>query len=1727
MSGTNAHAVLEEAPQAASGASIPARSAELVVLSAKNAAALHATAARLRDHLDTSPELSLGDLAFSLATTRSPMERRGAIATTSREALRAALESMAAGQPAPGAVQGRVSSGRTPKVVFVFPGQGSQWLGMGRQLLAEEPVFRAVLVACDRAIKAEAGWSLLEELGADEVTSQLARIDVVQPALFAMEVALAALWQSWGVTPDAVVGHSMGEVAAAHVAGALSLEDAVAIICRRSRLMRRVSGQGEMAVVELTVSEAEAALQGYEDRLSVAVSNSPRSTVLSGETAALSEVLAALESRGVFYRRVKVDVASHSPQVNPLREDLLAALGGLEPRPASVPMRSTVLGTVVGGEELVASYWVDNLRQPVRFGDAVQALIEDGHGLFIEMSPHPLLVPAIKEVQATAGKDGVATGSLRRGGHESVAMLEALGTLWVHGYPVPWMRILRTSRRVVLPTYPWQRERYWLEEPTGGAIGVRHRGHEDGHPLLGHMRALSTQAGTRVWETAVDLQRLPWLTDHRVQGTVVFPGAAYLEMALASGAESFGERAFEVSDVAISEALALAGDTTIPVQLVTTEERPGLSRFQIASMLQGSRSSWRVHARGSLRRVDPSESTRPPEVATLRARLGSSEASDTTYAGLAGLGLEYGPAFRGLRELWRGDGEALGLIRLPGAAGGSAAYQWHPALLDACFHVMAATFGDTDEPAPWVPVAVASLRLFRRLGGDLWCHVTWTKSDGHSADRRRADLQVVDGSGMIVAEVAGLVLQRVAVTAPRREDDDWFLALDWEAVAVPETRVSGGRWLLLGDRGNVGPALRMALEAKGHAAVHASPLDTTVASLRSVLGQSFSGEAPTAIVHLASLDESQGSEADALEPALRSCDSVLATVQAVAAMGWRDTPRLWLVTRGAQPAGGGDVAVAGTPILGLARVAALEHAELRCGRVDLDRGRPADEIDQLLAELLADGDEDEVALRAGGRYVARLAHRLPDASRREIETAADRPFRLEIDQPGVLDRLVLRAVEPRLPQPGEVQIAVEAAGLNFIDVMKAMGVYPGLADGPVALGGECAGRIVAVGKGVTDFAVGQDIVAIAPFSFGTHVTVDARMVASRPAGLSAAEAAGLPIVLMTAWYGLVSLGRLERGERVLIHSATGGTGLAAVQIAQHLGAEIYATAGTAEKRAWLREQGIAHAMDSRSLDFAEQVLAATGGQGVDVVLNSLSGAAIEASLATLGPDGRFIELGKTDIYADHQLGLAHFKKSLSYSAVDLAGLAERRPERFGALLAEVMDLVSRGILRPLPVETFPITQATVAFRKMAQAQHRGKIILVPDGADAQIRVPADSRFTVRQDGSYLLTGGLGGLGLRLAEWLAQRGAGHLVLVGRSGAATPEQQAAVAALRARGTAVTVVRADVTDRGQMQRVLDEIAQQARPLRGIVHAAGLLDDGLLLNQDPPRFRNVMAPKVQGAWHLHTLTRTASLDFFVMFASAAGLIGSPGQANYAAANAFLDALAYHRRAHGLPGLSVDWAAFSEVGLAAAQDNRGARLTSRGMRNLTPDEGLSVLERLLEAGEVHIGVVPLDVRQWVEFYPAAASSRMLSRLLSERQGGSPRPAGDEELLERLATAEPDARTAILQAALCALVSQVLRLPEDRLDTEIPLTDLGMDSLMGLELRNRIEGALGITMPATLLWTYPTGAALARHLSASFGGNGAASTHAVKRPETPPAAMAEPSPELSDDELLEALRSEI
>ncbi|MEM9455499.1 MAG: type I polyketide synthase [Myxococcota bacterium] len=1693
LTGTNAHVILEAAPASPLPSPAPAPTATssrpwLVPLSARNAAALEALARAYRSTLDNHPKEApddgsdprpplpdLASLASAAAHHRTHHPHRLAIVARDLTELRQQIDAFLASEQRPGLSAGAARPGPAPRVVFVFPGQGSQWAGMGRQLLANEPVFAESIARSESAIRRCTDWSLRTILDRGQVPET---IDVLQPVLFAIQVGLAALWRSLGVEPDVVVGHSMGEVAAAHVAGALSLDDAATIICRRSRLLRRISGQGAMAVVELSMHEASAAIAGLDDQLSVAVSNGPRSTVLSGDPSALDRLLPSLEARGIFCRRVKVDVASHSPQVDPLRPDLLAALDSLTPRAATTAMWSTVTTAAVAGPELGPTYWVDNLRSPVRFGEVIDRLGAEP-SVFVELSAHPILTNAIaSSVSARA----VTTGTLRRDEDEPACVMAAAGALYAAGRPLDWSKIhperSPNARALApLPRYPWQHEHFHFDG------GSRPRP-SAGHPLLGSSFDAAPSApgapSQRYFGTTLDLRRLSYLGDHRVHDTVIVPGSAYLEAGLAA----CGGMGAELLEVSFSEAFVLPTEQPREIQLVLTECTP--RRFEIFGRRPGE--PWVRHASG--RSVEGNHPGEPDlrDLAAIEARCAETLTGPEHYRALTGRGLDYGPRFALVKSVRRRPAEAIATLQCDAALMAEAsAYTVHPALLDGAFQVMSAAIGRDadDEATTYLPVALDRLRVWRSpRERELRVHVVSRPADpGYEAD-----IEVLTPSGECVIEARGLRARPLARDARGHATEHHHFEIQWRPSTMPTAELPR-RWLLLMDEGGVGESLRRALLDAGVQVAVAGPGASVTDGAfdpddpedhRRALHEPFGADPPHVVIHALGLDAPPDLDPEALRIAQsRGSHSLLHTVQALVRAGHRNPPRLVVLSRGAQPAAGTPVCPSQASVWGLARAIRHEHPELRCTCVDLDprtSATPGSAWNPALLPALVGDEEDQIALRGEQRLVARLAP--VDRPEGQLDAPAqERSFRLESQAPGTLDALAL--VERNTPPPGRGEIAVEvtAAGLNFMDVLMAMGAYPGQASGPLGLGGECAGRIVARGPGVESLEVGDRVVVAHPGAFARRIIVPTTAVATIPAGLDMELAATLPLVFMTALYGLEDLARLSAGERVLVHAATGGVGLAAIQVARRIGAEIYATAGSEQKRAHLRHLGIAHVSDSRSLAFAAEVREATGGEGVDVVLNSLSGEGIAAGMSLLRPYGRFIDLSKRDIYGGSGLDLSPFRRSLSFCAVDLAGMAVDRPSMFQALLHRTIARIGTGELEPLPVRTFGVARATEAFSYMAQAQHIGKIALsMKEAPQAMIRGTGPR---LRPDATYLITGGLGGLGLRLAAWMVERGARHLALLGRSAPSSGAQQA-LAQLTEAGAQIHVMHVDVTCGDALEAALAQIDAKQPPLRGVVHAAAVLDDGTLLRQDATRFERVMAPKILGAAHLHRLTidrvGDRSLDFFVMYSSAASLLGSPGQGSYAAANAFLDALAHHRRALGLPGLSINWGPWSQVGLAA-QDGRTDRLAYQGIESFSPDEGVEAFGEALTSQTPQLGIMRLDPRRWAQSFPRVAASAYLCELRWEAG-----PDRASPVVDTLTQADPSQRVELMRAHVRTQVAHVLRTSPSRIDPGTPLGQIGMDSLTGLELRNRLEAQLGVALSATLIWAHPTIEAMSEHL---------------------------------------------
>ncbi len=1651
MSGTNAHAVIEAAPapSAPADSPAPARAASGPVpwlVSGRTEQALRDQAGRLAafvrepssalppDAAASAPQpsgvsssrASVADIGLSLVKTRTAFDHRAVViadGTADPSAVAKSLRALAEGTLPTGAARGAV--GAYTKPVFVFPGQGAQWAGMAVELLDSSPVFAARMGECATALEPYVDWSLTDVVRGVDGAPGFDRVDVVQPVLWAVMVSLAEVWRSYGVEPAAVIGHSQGEIAAAAVAGILSLDDAAKVVALRSRAIVALAGKGGMVSVAKPAVWVREKITAWDGRISVAAVNGPSSVVVSGEPEALDELVADCRAAEVRARKVDVDYASHSAHVEEIQDELARLLTGITPQPGNTTLYSSLTGAQLDGTEMGSGYWYDNLRQTVEFEQSTRTALTDGHTVFIEVSPHPVLSLGL---QGTAEESGAAVlGTLRRGEGGLGRMLQSVADLWVLGVDVDWDPAFRDTGAgtVDLPTYAFQRERYWPRPAafTGDVASVGLAAAD--HPLLGAVVDLPGSGGT-VLTGRLSVRTHGWLGDHVVDGRVLVPGTALVEMAVRAG-----DRAGHgvVSELVLESPLVLPENGAVVVHVVVGAEGAeeeggagaGARSLTVYGQAEGAR-TWTRHASGVL----STESGAAPSVGVPWAAVWpptGAEPVDVSgfYAELADTGYGYGPAFQGLRAVWRRDGELFAEVELAGDAAEQAGrFGLHPALLDSALHAVGAGGLFPGAAGLRLPFAWEGVELYAEGATALRVRLT-------SPDGRAVSVAAADTTGAPVAAVRSLAFRPVDAeqlrAAEHRAAAESLYRVEWVPATVPTAPVADGA-----------PELTV-LVVPGADGPEAAVRDRVVA----VLGELRAWLAAEA-----------GSDA-----------------------------RLVVVTRGAVAVAGGRVEDLGAgAVWGLVRSAQSENPG-RIVLVDTD-------TDPGLVMGVVGVGEPQVVVRGGRVFVPRLVR----AGGGELVVPAGvSSWSLQSTGKGTLENLALLPVVERELSPGQVRVAVRAAGVNFRDVLNALGMYPGP---EVPMGAEGAGVVVEVGPGVTDLRPGDRVMGLFSGSFGPRAVTERRMLAPVPDDWTYVEASTVPSVYLTAYFALVDLARVRPGDSVLVHAAAGGVGTAAVQLARHLGATVY---GTASEAKWpvLRDLGIPaeRIASSRTLDFAE----AFAGQRVDVVLNSLAGEFVDASLGLLAEGGRFLEMGKTDVRDPAQVAEAF--PGVSYRAFELL---EAGPDRIQGMLLELLDLFREGALALPPVRAWDIRQAPEALRFMSQARHVGKVVLtLPRTPDA--------------NGTYLVTGATGTLGARVAHHLVtERGIRSLLLLSRRGPDAPGAAGLVAGLEAAGARVTLLACDAADRDALAAALAQIPAQ-HPLTGIVHTSGVLDDGVIAELDATRIDTVLRPKADAAHHLHHLTRHHhDLAEFVLFSGGAGTFGGAGQGNYAAANVFLDVLAQHRQAQGLPATAIAWGMWEERSGMTAHlgDTDIARMARTGMLPLPTDLGLALLDAATATGHPHLVAARLDleaVRAHGESTGDGVPSllKSLVRAPARRTLGAARTAEASSLAQRLAALPADQAARTLLDLVRTHVAAVLgHASADTVDPGKAFRELGFDSLTAVEIRNRLNTATGLRLPTTLVFDHPTPRVLADHLRTELTGSRPAVTDAPVAPGTAP-----------------------
>lgn len=2003
--GANAHVILQS-PQAQTARAPSVEDQKPLpplFLSARSPNALNELAGAYANLIEQHPEQRIADIAYSVITTRDWLPYRLAVMAGSKIELLQKLRAAAQGNPASGSVVETAlsTSGGTSGVGFVYSGNGSQWHGMGSQLLKESPEFAARFTELDALMRQPAGFSILDALQSEDPET-IADTTIAQPLLFAIQVCVTQKLNAVGIKPLAVTGHSVGEVAAAWASGALTLDQAIRVICARSQAQGLTRGTGRMAAVTLSADEAAVLIQTTGSQAEVCGINSPNNVTLSGSLQDLEKIQKAVEARGTFFKLLDLDYAFHSRQMNPIRETLATSLQGLSAQATSDgAFVSTVTGSERSGTELGADYWWDNIRQPVQFEVAIATMANLGCRIFLEIGPNAILQRYISETLAANHASGKVLPTLTKQRGGIAQLTEAALRVQLLAEPFdPWVYFPEPGQRVRLPNYPWQRERYWHPQTVENQQLIQR---QRVHPLLGWRLGSSEHNADFVWENILDTTMQPWLLDHNVGGSIVFPGAGYVEMALAAAREWLGQERLALEELDIISPLTFDEGHARQTRL-SLNPRDG--SFEIRSMPRLSESDWSVHAVGRI--IEASTKAAPAVLPELLDQTAKVLSGESHYALTDALGLIYGPGFRGIEQISISQNDIH--IQIDSQLAKPAdQYLLPPAVLDQCFQSLV-DFFETNilagEGVAYLPVKVDKLSLLAQAP------VRHIRGQLRKQSRRSvlADFELFDAAGQLVAKATGCrfraapqltqkttdigIWQERLQLAPRanetaapnysavaaladgitkhletqsralnrhvwhaehrplidalvlaylseafqslfeqlpdcvnelilslnqvghplirwairslqheglliEHENHWQLKADdqlpessviWQALVqeaqtalpqilalarvgqalpavlsgkqslaslqesisqstiadnlldespayagprlmveealkqlvgvVPENRqcrvlvlnpagyessqhhgstfkdkpnvsvkilnyadwraladqsvesgkqdlivlrhalhqdsnpraviarlygaLSSGGLLLIAEQGpswaedllggldanwwravttespisslNAASVWEEALQAEGFLnvkTVHEPVADAVngapylLMAQKPVVEHTMEATKPEASsTWLLLVDDASDDIAQALasrlqnqgqQVSLQSADETTTLPQAdkiVVLLGWNTSPESTgkplskllqtlqaLIKQTGTAPQLSVVTIQNNPtnsaIAGMIRVAMNEAPQLGCKLIGLAEDLQEELLlTELCAELMQPDAHNEVVLTAAGRYAPLL---LPGEviTAQKSERAVEAPrFKLDFTAPGQLRNLAWFAEPSKALAAHEVEIETRAVGLNFRDVMYTMGllrdeaVENGFAGS--SLGLEFSGIVKNVGSGVDEFKPGQAVMGFGSACFSSHIVTTANGIAPMPEGWSFEAAATVPTTFFTAYYALKHLANLQPGERVLIHGAAGGVGIAAIQLAQHLGADIYATAGTDEKRDFVRMLGVEHVYDSRNLDFAEEILSDTQGEGVDIVLNSLAGEAIRRNLQVLKPFGRFLELGKRDFFENTPIGLRPFKDNISYFGIDADQLLNGRPELASKLFGEVMGLFQEGVLYPLPHRAFSATRVVEAFRAMQQSRHIGKIV-VSMSEKPQLHQAAHKVQPIQLDknSTWIVTGGVSGFGLASAQWLASRGAVHLVLINRRGMATPGAEAAIQSISALGATVEVCTCDITDKAALSELITRIRTTCPPIKGVLHAAAHFDDALITALNSERLNTVLAPKVLGALNLHELTQDLPLDHFVLYSSVTTAIGNPAQANYVAGNAALEGLARQRHNQGLPALAIGWGPIADAGYLtrneAVKDSLAQRL---GKAPFSAAEALNQLDWLLKANVPQITIANFDWASLVRVLPSANSPRFAE--LNRTQATASHTADDIQSL--LQNKTPEEVEEVIRALIAEEVSRILAIAADRIEPTKSLNDLGMDSLMAVELALGLEQRFKLQLPAMMLNDSPT-----------------------------------------------------
>ena len=1673
--GTNAHAVLQQfnSNEVKENYTLTKNDQIIFPICAKSPKALKQLTKKYKDYIQQGDN-NLAHILSNVVYRRSHHSERLTFVASSKEDLLKKMDAYEEEIVLKGVSEG-VMSAENPKIVFVYTGMGPQWWKMGSELMETESVFYNTVKECDKEFVDITGWSILEELQKTEDESRIKETYIAQPANFVIQVALTRLLEHYGINPSAVVGHSVGEVTSTYISGALTLRQALLVSYHRSRLQHLTSGKGVMLAVGLPELEILEDIKGHDD-ISVAAINSPSSVTLSGDESSLEKLAKKYEASGVFNRLLAVTVPYHSPVMKEIEKELMEALDSLQGAVTHIDLYSTVTADKISGKEIDNYYWWRNVREPVYFSKTMEALKRDDYKIFIEVGPHPVLKNSMTEcVQNNKNFQFLQTLNMKE--PEPLNFFTNLSSLFTLGCELKWERWVKKLPFLNLPSYAWQKEHYWIESQKSKEDRLGRKG----SVFLNYL----VNAPQLTYKVELNKYFFPFLNDHIVHGKVVFPGAGYIAAGIAFYQyEISQELPFRLENIKFKQLLII---DSIKIEHLYTSFNPENNQFSISSKDEAENSSWSPRATGKFVIGKYTSVSNSIDIKDIRKRLNRSLSEEKVYEKLSKSKLEYGPYFRTIKSVDIGETELIAEIKghenLNDLTG---EYFIHPTLLDACFQSMI-VFDDSE----FVPVSIGKMHCNFNPGNEFLCYSRLTGSTHNSAT---ADLIICDKEGNVAIEIEDFKCQELVSSTSQSEDylNDCFFEVQWkEEQNLPTISELDTYPLVYIFVEKYEDCMPIVEQIKGRiiiveSGVNYKELDSDHYQANfqdwDSVNKLWKSDNEKEVMLISLLGINTNQEASLMSEKCITHSNALSNIVRLFSDKTIKSVILNLMTKGSQVVHSDDQILSPelATIHGLGRLIGNELPEFQVRLIDFDGDiEPITFNDWTLAlqKIYTSKSFAEVAIRNGRLYKKTMVASEENQENKTVEEVVfkDQPLKLAVGQYTNLDELHFENTERIAPKEEEIEILIENTSINFKDYLKVSGKISSEAlEGTYCeekVGLDCCGIVTRIGQGVSKFKVGDKVVAFAAGTFQTYATTSIYLAAKCPDQLKEAES-NILTTYATVVYGLEEKANLKKGQKVLIHNATGGVGLAAVNYAQMIGAEIFATAGTEEKRAFLTSMGIEHVYSSRNLDFSKKISEVTNKRGVDVVLSSLPGEMLYQSLSLIAPYGTYLEIGKKDIIDNAPLPMMFFNRNLAYISIDLDRMLRERKDKIEEVLNKVCDYVRLEKLTSLPIKIFKPKEIVEAFKLVDESKHIGKVII--DFKDQYVDVEVQSKKVVKEDKTYLITGGTRGLGLEIAKWLVDKGAKHLALVSRSGLGNDQVKEDVNKMKLGGVDVQVYAVDISEKSQVKDLFTTIASTQQPIGGIFHCAMVLDDGFLMDMNEERFRKVLQPKVDGAMFIHEYSRSLSLDYFILFSSISSLIGNIGQANYVAANAFLDTFAHFRKNQGLPATTINLGVLGESGVVARSENLEQILEGAGILSFTNKQVLLGLGRILKKQQSQIGFFDLNWKNVAKNFGGSGTN--LFHELIKTKANSKEKLSEKQIrnLEELKAFDANDQHEYMVNLLIEELVKILKMTKDQIRPDKGINFLGIDSILSVELIRRINENLAIEIAPMEFLTGPS-----------------------------------------------------